>query len=261
MKRKMSMIPGRFIASFMMIMAFVCSFSKAGGKVLPDENLNYVVSYKWGLIHKDAGTARLSLRSRGNNYELTLIGHTKPWADRFYQVRDTLTAVVDKNGFRPKRYLKITHEKGKYAKDEIIYSYAGETVGGNARKYRRRGDGTMKVTEKQLTAAGKAFDMLSVFYYLRLIDYSSLKDGQKFRTTVFSGSKAEQLEVRSAGIEEVKMRDKTKRKAFHVKFKFTMKEGKKSSDDIDCWISVERPHVPLLLVGSLPVGQVRCCLV
>lgn len=240
----------------LLLLAFAAVF-QTRGEVLPDETLKYVVSYKWGIIHKDAGTARLTVRNHGSDYELTLVGHTLPWADKFYQVRDTLTAVVEKNGFRPKRYVKLTHEKGRYAKDEITYSYAGSAVGGHARKYRVR-DGRMEVTEKKLTASGKAFDMLSVFYYLRLINYSTLQKGQKFRTTVFSGSKAEQLEVRSLGVEEVKMKDKSKRKAYHIRFNFTMQGGRKSSDDIDCWISVEKPHIPLLLTGSLPVGQVRC---
>ena len=37
------------------------------------------------------------------------------------------------------------------------------------------------------------------------------------------------------------MKDKSKRKAYHIRFNFTMQGGKKSSDDIDCWISGEMP--------------------
>lgn len=251
---------GRTISLLLVLLVGLFHVSTARGQVLPDENLHYVVSYKWGLIHKEAGDAWLSVKSRGSNYEMVLAGHTRPWADKFYSVRDTLTATVAKDGFKPLKYVKITREKGKYAKDEITYRYAGKHVGGNSVKHRLR-DGKMQTTEKTLTATGKAFDMLSIFYYLRLVDYSRLNSGEKFRTTVFSGSKAEILEVRSLGIKEVKMRNKTKRKAYHVRFNFTMQGGKKSSDDIDCWISVEKPHVPLLLVGSLPVGQVRCTLV
>ena len=35
---------------------------------LPDEDLNYIVLYKWGLINKDAASAVLSLRSDGEHY-------------------------------------------------------------------------------------------------------------------------------------------------------------------------------------------------
>lgn len=40
-------------------------------KEFKDETLNYVISYKWGLIHKDAGEATLKLRNSGNKYKLT----------------------------------------------------------------------------------------------------------------------------------------------------------------------------------------------
>ena len=233
----------------------------AATATFPDETLHYVVSYKWGLIHKEAGDASVTLRSRGNNYEMTLIGKTRPWADKFYSVRDTLLATVCKAGFRPLRYEKITHEKGKYARDVITYSYHGNVTGGRSLKYRTdRKTGAPTVKETMLTASGAAFDFLSVFYYLRTIDYSSLAKDHQIVTTVFSGTKSETLTIRYVGVETVKIRDKSAHKAYHIRFRFTQKGKKKSSDDIDTWISVAAPHVPLSIVGNLPVGQVRCIL-
>lgn len=233
----------------------------ASAVTFPDETLHYVVSYKWGLIHKEAGDANVTLRNRGNNYEMTLIGKTRPWADRFYSVRDTLLATVGKNGFRPLKYEKITHEKGKYARDVITYSYHGNITGGRSLKYRTdKKTGTPTVKETMLTASGAAFDFLSVFYYLRTIDYSSLSKDRQIVTTVFSGSKSETLTIRYIGEETVKIRDKSAHKAYHIRFRFTQKGKKKSSDDIDTWISVAASHVPLSIVGNLPVGQVRCIL-
>lgn len=228
--------------------------------VFPDETLHYVISYKWGLIHKDAGEATLRLRNSGDRYLLTLYGKTKPWADKFYQVRDTLTGSVRKSGFRPLTYSKIAHEKGKYSRDDITYSYSGQTVTGTARRTRDR-DGRRTVTEKTLHGQGTVLDMLSVFYFLRTIDYGSLAKGQKLKYTVFSGSKEEVLTIRCTGIEPVELRDKSRRQAYHIKFSFTSGGRSKSSDDIDTWISVADPHIPLLVIGKLPVGQVKCCLV
>lgn len=53
------------------------------------------------------------------------------------------------------------------------------------------------------------------------------------------------------------MRDKTEREAYHIKFNFTQDGGKKSSDDIDAWISTDSRHIPLYLVGKLPIGEIR----
>lgn len=222
-----------------------------------DENLHYVISYKWGMIHKDAGTATLSLRNRGKDYSIMLTGKTKPWADSFFSVRDTLTATVAKNGFLPIKYVKSAHEGGKYSRDVITYSRAGGKTIGHCSRYRDK-KGNISKSEKTLSATGPVFDMLSVFYYLRTIDYAALQKGKVMKMTVFSGSKSETLTLRCLGTENIKMRNKIKRDAYHIKFNFTTEGKKKSSDDIDCWISTDSSHIPLLLIGSLPVGQVKC---
>lgn len=223
-----------------------------------NETLHYVISYKWGLIHKDSGDATLKLTNNGSKYDLILTGKTRPWADNFFQVRDTLLGSINKANFKPLSYSKIAHENGKYRRDDITYSYKGTDVTGFSKRQRQDKDGKINVTEKTFKGNGDVFDMLSVFYYLRTIDYSKLMNGEVVKSTMFSGSKVEQLTVRCVGKEEVKLRDKSKREAYHIKFKFTQEGKKKSSDDIDAWISTDSAHIPLLVVGSLPLGQVKC---
>lgn len=223
-----------------------------------NERLNYVVTYKWGLIQKDAGTATLELKNHGNNYLISLMARSKPWADKIYQVRDTLLGTVEKNGFKPLTYTKIAHEDGKYSRDDLTYSYNGNTVDGHAKRIKINKKGEVSRNEKKLSATGRTFDMLSVFYFLRTIDYSHLDAGKEVVATVFSGSKAEKLTIKCEGVETIKLRDKSKREAYHIKFRFTTEGQKKSSDDIDAWISTDSRHIPLLVEGSLPVGKVKC---
>lgn len=222
-----------------------------------NESLRYVVTYKWGLIHKEAGDATLSLRNSGSDYLITLTARSRPWADHIFSVRDTLRATVSRNGLKPKHYTKIAHEGGKYARDEIKFTYSGRNVFGDVVKHRvKKGKTTVKTN--RLAAVGSAYDMLSIFYYLRSIDYSRLQRGQVIKSSIFSGSQTETITIRSLGVEKVKMRDKSVREAYHIKFKFTRDGKKKSSDDMDTWISTDARHIPLVLVGSLPVGQVHC---
>lgn len=223
-----------------------------------DEDLHYVISYKWGLIHKDAGEATLSLRDKGDSYSLRLTGKTKPWADKFFEVRDTLKGEVAKKGFKPVSYTKIAHEDGKYRLDDIKYTYGGSVVGGDVKRVRIDKKGNRSEDTKKLTSTGQTFDMLSVFYFLRNIDYSALDKGEVVKATVFSGSKSEKLTIRCVGIEDIKLRNNEKRQAYHIKFRFTTDGQKKSSDDIDAWISTDSAHIPLLVTGSLTVGQVKC---
>lgn len=224
-----------------------------------NEKLRYLISYKWGLIHKDAGDATLSLTKSGDFYNVVLSAKTKPWADKIFQVRDTLKCVIRASNLKPVSYEKITHEKGEYKRDEIKYTVSGNTTTGKAKRI-RYDKGKKKVTENTFTATGPVYDMLSVFYYLRQLDYNQLSKNKIYTATVFSGKRKETIKIRSLGKEKIKMKNGTEREAYHIRFNFTRDGGKKSSDDMDTWISTDAKHVPLYLVGKLPIGEVRAYL-
>lgn len=221
------------------------------------EKFEYVVTYKWGLIQKDAGEVEIHKKPSGSGYELKLIARTKPWADKVYKVRDTLISVTHKEKYRPLHYTYIAHEKNKYRKDDIRFSYNGNKVKGQAEKYKEDKNGKVNHTTSELEATGPTYDMLSVYFFLRDLDYSTLQPGESIHATIFSGSKEEDLDVRCLGKEPIQLRNKTEHEAWHIVFKFTQAGGKKSSDDINCWISTDPSHTPLLIVGNLPIGQIR----
>lgn len=221
------------------------------------EKFNYIVTYKWGLIQKDAGEVQITSVPKGEGYELKLIAKTKPWADRVYKVRDTLISVTQKEKYRPLQYTYIAHEKNKYRRDEIKFSYSGNHVTGASEKYKEDKNGNINHSTHTLESTGPTYDMLSVYFFLREIDYSTLKPGESIDATIFSGSKTEHLEVKCTGKETIQLRDKSEHEAWHITFKFTQEGGKKSSDDINCWISTDSSHTPLLIIGNLPIGQIR----
>lgn len=242
------------------LLAFLlCSYLPSAAKQFQNERLNYVISYKWGLIHKDAGEATLSLKRTGDIYDIMLTAKTKPWADRIYQVRDTLSGSMRVGDLRPISYRKLTHEKGEYKKDEIFYSYSDGVTSGRAIRHRKDGK-VMKAEERTLTASGPVYDMLSVFYFLRQLDFDSMAKGKVYTATIFSGKRKETIRIRCLGKETIKLKDKTKKEAYHLSFNFTHEGGKKSSDDMETWMSTSPDHVPLYLVGKLPVGEVRATL-
>lgn len=239
------------------ILIGILSLGQAIAAGFENESLHYVISYKWGLIHKDAGEATLSLRKSGGTYNLRLTARTKPWADRIFQVRDTLHGTLRVSDLKPLSYIKIANEGGKYGKDVITYSYSGGKVSGHCSRYKKDKKGHISESEKTLSATGPVYDMLSVFYYLRVLDYNQLTKGKVWKTTVFSGSKSETMTIKCLGKEKIKLRNKQEVEAYHIQFNFTTEGKKKSSDDIDTWISSDSRHIPLYLVGTLPVGQVR----
>ena len=236
----------------MLLVAAIVSPQQVWGRDFGNETLNYEIVYHWGMIWKHAGDATLSLKKTSSGYNAQLTGKTRSWADKVYPVRDTLKCTMDAK-LRPLRYEKLTHEKDYYARDVVKFSYNYSHTSAHCTRYRKSGTTTI-----DLSAKAQAYDMLSVFYMLRNLDYNELSHNKNYTTIIFSGKEKEYLTINYKGVETIKMRDGSKLKAHRIAFKFTQEGGKKSSDNITAWMSTDDSRIPLMLVGKLPVGEVKC---
>lgn len=243
------------IGALLIAMGLILTPLKAAAIDLPDEDLNYVILYKWGLINKDAASAVLSLRSDSGHYYAQLAARTLPWADKILMVRDTLKSTMLRDGCVPEVYTKITHEGERYRRDVVRYERDGNRVTGYAERWRSKNGGPLTHTDTILHATGRTVDMLSVFYYLRTLDFANMQPGQTVKLNVFSGKSVEQLSVRYDGIETITV-NKNKWRTYHLSFSFTQ-DGKVSSDAMETWISSDASRVPIQLEGQLALGKVR----
>lgn len=225
---------------------------------IADETLHYKVMFKWGLINKQAGSAVLSIKNVGENYHTKLTARSASWADKFYSVRDTLTGVIRRDGFRPMRYENVSHEGGDFKHDIVTYDYSGASVKADCEhNWRKKKEKDLKTQRKAMTADGVAMDMLSMYYYMRYIDYPKMKSDELKKLYIFSGKRKELLTIKYLGVQNVKI-DSKEHKCYHISFTFTSDGGKKTSDDMDAWISADSRRIPMKLEGKLPVGKVHC---
>jgi hypothetical protein len=222
------------------------------------ETLNYRVMYKWGMVNKQAGHASLSLKNRGGNYSLQLTAASESWADKFYKVRDTLNGTVNPATLMPTFYEKKSHEGGEFKHDIIHFTKNGATTIGKCSRKSYDKNGKLTVNEnKTLQGIGTTVDMLSSYYYMRSIPYDTWKVGQLLTLNIFSGKRKEYLTIKYLGTEKVTV-DKKTYNCYHISFLFTEDGGKKSSDDMEAWISNDARRIPIKLEGKLKVGKVKC---
>lgn len=225
---------------------------------LKPEVLNYKVLYKWGLVQKHAGNCTITLTRHGNSYEAVATARSVSWADKFYHLRDTLRSTMSVTDLAPTRYERLAHEDGKYSRDLLQIKRSGNTFSTTAHRWRRR-KGSTEVTEAtiNLTAEGMTVDLLSSFFYLRSLQFSTMNPGNTTRLNIFSGKKKELLSITYKGLTNLKLNGK-EYQAYKVVFTFTTDGRTKSSDPIEAWISTEGQNIPLKLVGKLKIGQVQC---
>lgn len=223
------------------------------------ETVNYRVMYKWGLINKQAGRVAITTKSTTDGrFNALLAARTEKWADPIYKVRDTLRGTIDCATYEPLFYEKISHEGGEYKHDVLNYSRKnGITTATCKRTKQKNAKKPATTTEISLDAEGLTLDMLSAFYYMRSLNYDSMTAGQETILTVFSGKRKETLTITYAGRQVIEV-DDVKHDTYKITFTFTGEQGKKTSDDMEAWISTDSSRIPLKLEGKLAVGKVQC---
>lgn len=243
-----------------LIIALLCVAPALYGVPRPDyksETVSYKVMYKWGLITKQAGRATISIREDGDKYQLKLVARSEPWADKFFCVRDTLLGTARLSDFKPLVYEKISHEGSEHKHDVVKFAYSGNRVTGYCTR-RVVKDGELKKDEcRELEAVGATVDMLTSFYYMRSLPFETWKPGSRYTLNIFSGKRKELLTFSYLGKQKVKSGGKTY-ECYHIRFIFTGDGGKKTSDDMDAWLTADDLRLPVQLEGKLPVGKVRC---
>lgn len=244
----------------LIIFALTCFAAQA--QTLKPETLNYKVTYKWGLIQKQAGTARIVLtRPSSSTYYAEMFARTQPWADSFYKVRDTLTTRFSSSTYIPTEYHRIAHEDGSYAHDILHFTTSGNTTTANCRRIRRgKKDNTNSETTINLSATGPTVDLLSSFFFIRTLPYATLTAGTKKNINIFSGKRKELLSITFIGKEQIKY-EKKSTDVYHIRFTFTSEGRRETSRPIDAWLSTAPGHVPLKLVGELKIGKIQCFLI
>lgn len=227
---------------------------------IPAETLNYKVMFKWGLINKKAGWARLEYTPGAVTSDAVLYAASEPWADRIYTLRDTLYSTIRPSSMTPVYYERVANEDGKYARDVIKFTHSGSKVSATTRRYRRSKPGAeLKQADNTLEAEGATVDMLSAFYYIRSMPFARMQPGQQRIINIFSAKRKERLTITFVGEEQVKI-DSGTYNTYHVKFRFTTEGSKQSSDDIDTWLETAAPHIPVKLEGKLKIGKIMCLL-
>lgn len=109
-------------------------------------------------------------KKSGHNYDASLSARTISWADKVFRVRDTLSCTIQPSEMRPIVYRKASHE-GKHSGIDIVrYSYNGNTSLAECTRI-RPGKANNVV---RLQANGQAYDMLSIFFYIRALDYKAM---------------------------------------------------------------------------------------
>lgn len=220
------------------------------------ECLTYDIVYHWGIIWKRAAVGTLSIERAADSYRAVMTASTLPFADRLFKVRDTLVAEMRIVDLRPKNFVKIAREGKWHQIDSLTYSYLNDSTMGYTVLTRPEKNFREVVP---MVVEDDAYDMLSIFYRVRQLPFYNMQVGDIFSKPIFSGRNIEQLDIEYMGTDTIEVMDK-QCEAYYLRFRFYDRQGKKTSDRISAWLSVD-DYIPLQLEGKLPIGSMKVILV
>lgn len=236
------------------------------------ESLKYNAYWHWGFIWKQAGSGTLNLfeetDANGNQrYHGQLCGRSLSIVETIMKVRDTLDCYYTPEMI-PLEYCKKTNE-GSYKAIERNYYHSfvdGKMVNNPYNINAADVDSTTvdvyrwRVKKgndrKQVSNDGVGYDMLSIFYKLRHIDYDNMTKNQRVSYRITAGIKNKQVNITYKGKDTCTLKNGKKYSAYLVELTFSSKDS--DSTPIQAWLATTPDHRPLSVIIQLKrIGAVQ----
>jgi hypothetical protein len=215
-------------------------------KILPNtffkdsELLTYQLRY--GFII--GGKVSLEVRETNSSYHLVGTAVTTGLADKLFSVKDIYESFFLKESGLPVFAIQNVKEGKSYKYyNEVKYNHSDNTVSSTK-------SGIHEVPVNTL-------DMMSVFYYIRRMDFTDAKEGDIFKINTYFSDKLFPFELRYKGRETINT-DFGKIRC--LKFAPIVEPGRvfKSKDDMHIWYTDDENRIPILISMEMLVGHVNC---
>ena len=221
--------------------------------------VSYKVSYNWKFIWIDAGevtfTVSKSTFGEKSCLDIKAVGNTNPDYDLVFKARDRYESFVDSASLKPFRYMRETDDGGYKVYNDNFFNF-------DANKVYTYKDGTHVADEglrDTTDIKSDTFDILSMIYYFRCIDYSKYKAKDTIPISIFLDSKVYNLNVHYLGKETIKS-DLGKFNC--IKFSPALVSGTIFSEDnqLLVWVTDDENKIPVLIETPIVVGTVKATL-
>ena len=166
--------------------------------------------------------------------------------DRLFKVRDEYSAIFDPVTLLPYKSVRDISE-GKYTKKNIVHYFHDQHY-------------VINIKQDTFQVPSDVRDMVSVFHYIRNLDFNSFKEGHIIKINTFFDNEIFPFDMRYKGTEQVTTRMGTFNCIKLVPF---VEPGRifNKEDDMAIWLSDDFNRVPIRVRFNLKVGSVKCDLI
>lgn len=219
------------------------------------EELTYHIEYNWGPFWVDAGKATFSVNEKvwlGKTYfNYKGIGSTYPKYDWFFKVNDRYEAYTDSINLKPLRFIRDVNEGGNYYYEENLFFPSKNKV------YTYLKKGKKDAKRDTISVSDCTFDVLSLIYYSRNINFDNYKINDTIPVKIFLDNEAHQIYIRYLGKESYTSPYLGTFKC--IKFSALLIEGTifKSGEHMKVYVTDDLNKIPLYIESKILVGNIK----
>ena len=237
------------------------------------ESLNYTIYVHMGFIWAKAGYGGLTFYDEKLSDGTTqkhgrLAAKSLNIVEHIMKVRDTLDCWFNAD-MVPTAFRKGTHEGSYNAIAQYAYHpYWNKKSAAHTPKdvdstyveinrWRKKGKDEPENQHAEYTNPGVAYDMLSVFYSIRNLDYAHMAKGKKMQFVCYDGTDSQIINVEYQGAEKCTLRNDKEYDAYLIYLTFDTKG--QDATPLKVWVTRTSDHRPVKAVIALKrIGSVHC---
>ena len=222
------------------------------------ESIKYLAYYNWGVVWVDAGWVMFNVKDtvyQGKDvYYFDSYGRSHSTYDWFFKVRDRYQCYLDKKLLRPVWYHRQNHEGSFKADYKYIFNYQNNTV----HTFTENSDRPYEELDVRFSEC--TYDVLSLVYFARNIDYTKLEIGDSVPVTAFIDREIFNLYIRYRGKETIKLKNGTSYNC--LVFSALLVEGTifKGGEDLLVWVTDDKNKIPVKVEAKILIGSVKAYL-
>lgn len=222
------------------------------------EILDYELYFNWQFLWVKVGSASLDIArttyQQQPAYRANLITRTSQRADRYFRMRDTLTAYTTLQ-LEPLYYAKKALEKNTYRLNQVWYTYDGGKCNVRMSYAQNYGQPQEKVHRSQHCA----YDMISMLLRARSFDASTFRKGHRIHFLMADGKRCEWQYLVYRGKDTFKVEGSNTKYRCLV-FSFIEKEEGKEKEIAQFYITDDKNHMPVRIDLKLRFGAAKAYL-
>ena len=220
------------------------------------ERVDYTIYYHLAGVWVGAGDVFFKVDSANFQnkpyYHFNSEGSTFKKYDWIYKVRDHYETFMNVDEMKPIRFKRKVNEGGTHIREDYIFNYSKQ------RAYTLRQMGEEEPFVKDTVVLNEcSYDVMSMIYVARNLDYSNLNEGDKIPIQIFLDNESHDSYIEYLGIENLKIKNLGEFRC--IKFSPLLIEGTifNAGNGMTVYVTDDQNRVPMLIETPILVGSIK----